>query len=91
MVIAVQVGPGWRAPCLRWHILGTCRDAGEVLVAAGRQGRITTHSLRREVLGEGALRGRSPRTKEGRIGPTAQLQWSVVSSQWSVKTATDGR
>ena len=30
----------------------------------------------------GALRGRSPRTREGRIGPTAQLQWLVVSGQW---------
>ena len=35
----------------------------------------------RHVVGEGALRGRSPRTREGRIGPTAQLQWSVVSGQ----------
>ena len=26
----------------------------------------------RDVVGEGALRGRSPRTREGRIGPTAQ-------------------
>ncbi len=32
----------------------------------------------RHVVGEGALRGRSPRTREGRIGPTAQLQWAVV-------------
>ena len=35
----------------------------------------------------GALRGRSPRTREGRIGPTAQncsSQQSVVSSQWLV-------
>jgi len=30
---------------------------------------------------EGALRGLRPRTREGRIGPTAQLQWSVVSGQ----------
>ena len=29
----------------------------------------------------GALRGRSPRTREGRLGPTVQLQWSVVSGQ----------
>ena len=33
---------------------------------------LRSHSMRREVLGEGALRGRSPRTREGRIGPTAQ-------------------
>ena len=31
----------------------------------------------------GALRGRSPRTREGRLGPTAQLQWLVGSGQWS--------
>ena len=41
---------------------------------------IDTRSAR-HVVGEGALRGRSPRTREGRIGPTAQLQQSVVSSQ----------
>ena len=32
---------------------------------------IDTRSAR-HVVGEGALRGRSPRTREGRIGPTAQ-------------------
>ena len=38
----------------------------------------------RHVAGEGALRGRSPRTREGRIGPTARNcsgQWLVVSGQ----------
>ena len=47
----------------------------------------------RHVVGEGALRGRSPRTREGRIGPTAQLQWSVVSEGWDLWTvggAVDG-
>ena len=42
---------------------------------------IDTRSTR-HVVGEGALRGRSPRTREGRIGPTARNcsgQWSVVS------------
>ena len=34
----------------------------------------------RDVVGEGALRGRSPRTREGRIGPTAQK----ISGQWLV-------
>ena len=62
-------------PCLCWHILGICQDAGWggglILVAAGRQGQFATHSVRRVFLG-GALRGRSPRTREGRIGPTAQ-------------------
>ena len=40
--------------------------------------------LARHVVGEGALRGRSPRTREGRLGPTAQKssgQWLVVSGQ----------
>ena len=40
--------------------LGTCWIVG-------------TRSMR-EVVGEGALRGRSPRTREGRIGPTARRQ-----------------
>ncbi len=78
MAIAVPVGPDWALPllpCLRWHILGICQDAGWggglILVAAGRQGQFATHSVRRVFL-EGALRGRSPRTREGRIGPTAQ-------------------
>ena len=31
----------------------------------------------RDVVGQGALRGRSPCTREGRIGPTAQMQRSV--------------
>ena len=44
-------------------IRGPTRDGTVVL---------PTHWLRREVVGEGALRGRSPRTREGRIGPTAQ-------------------
>ena len=41
---------------------------------------VDTRSMR-HVVGGGALRGRSPRTREGRIGPTAQNcsgQWSVV-------------
>ena len=32
---------------------------------------VDTRSMR-HVVGGGALRGRSPRTREGRIGPTAQ-------------------
>ena len=41
----------------------------------------STKGRRRDGVG-GALRGRSPRTREGRLGPTAQncsSQWSVVS------------
>ena len=47
---------------------------------AGTCSNMDTRSAR-HVVGEGALRGRSPRTREGRIGPTAQKcsgQWSVV-------------
>ena len=40
---------------------------------------IDTRSAR-HVVGEGALRGRSPRTREGRLGPTAQ-NCSNCSSQ----------
>ncbi len=54
--------------------------------SVGHLSNIGTRSAR-DVVGEGALRGRSPRTREGRIGPTAQLQWTVVSGQWLV-TAT---
>ena len=84
MVIAVNVGYVWAFPrlaCLRWRMLGTCHDAGG---SSGRRGspRSYCHTLGAAgVVGEGALRGRSPRTREGRIGPTAQLQWSVVSGQ----------
>ena len=45
--------------------------------------RISTPGRRRMLLG-GALRGRSPRTREGRLGPTARNcsdQWLVVSGQ----------
>jgi len=31
----------------------------------------------------GALRGRSPCTREGRRSDRPELQWSVVSGQWS--------
>ena len=79
MVIAVIVGDIWellRLSCLHWHVLGPCHDA-----RWGRRGSprdanfvLPTHLLRREVVGEGALRGRSPRTREGQIGPTAQMR-----------------
>ena len=32
---------------------------------------------------KGALRGESPRTSEGRRPDRPELQWSVISSQWS--------
>ena len=50
---------------------------------------VDTRSVR-DVVGEGALRGRSPRTREGRIGPTAQLQGLGVSGQWSVTGRLSG-
>ena len=55
---------------------------GETL-SVGHPPNVGTRSAR-HVVGEGALRGRSPRTREGRIGPTAQNcsgQWLVVSGQ----------
>ena len=83
VVIVVCVGSSWALPCLRWLTLDTSHDAGWGEVRSQRVVKVVlrTHSLRRRVLGEGALRGRSPRTREGRIGPTAQRQWSVVSGQ----------
>ena len=56
------------------------------LAKLGRTGtcRQSRHQVDEACCWGGALRGRSPRTREGRIGPTAQLQWSVVSGQWIV-------
>ena len=78
MVMAVNVGDIWALPglsCHRWHILGICLDAwgegGEARPPRDDNFKLATHSLRRGQEG-GALRGRSPRTREGRIGPTAQ-------------------
>ncbi len=51
---------------------------GRSTAAAGGQGHIALTLDAAGVVGEGALRGRSPRTREGRIGPTAQT--AVVSS-----------
>ena len=42
---------------------------------------------RRSGMRRGALRGESPRTREGRRPDRTELQWSVISSQWSVGTA----
>ena len=51
---------------------GGGRRMGRSTVAAGGQGHIALTLDAAGVVGEGALRGRSPRTREGRIGPTAQ-------------------
>jgi len=83
MVIAVNVEhirELLRLSFLRRHIPGTCQDAGwgDVRAAARRQLRIAL-TLATARIGPGALRGRSPRTREGRRPdrPTA-----VVSGQW---------
>ena len=80
--MAVYVGPNGallRLPCLRWHTVGTCQDAGEARVAAGRQLHFT-HILAAARIGPGALRGRSPRTREGRRPdrPKARREWRGV-------------
>ena len=70
-----------------WHLRrsdGTGRDV--VGLNSFDMAPVTNRDTRsaRQVVGEGALRGRSPRTREGLIGPTAQNcsgQWSVVSGQ----------
>ena len=92
VVIATYVGPNWALTRLRRHMLGICYEVGKgrSTVAAGGQGQIALTLGAAGVVGEGALRGRSPRTREGRIGPTAQLPWSVISGQWSVKAASVG-
>ena len=82
---AVCVGPGWALRCLRWMTLGTRHDGGWG-GSPGRSGssRSYNHTLAAAGGLGGALRGRSPRTREGRIGPTAQNcsgQWLVVSGQ----------
>ena len=76
MVMAVNVGHIWEWPrqsCLRLALYWGIRQLG-----GGKRGPtrvanfvLPTYWLQREVVGEGALRGRSPRTREGRIGPTA--------------------
>ena len=76
MVIAVNVGYVWESPrlsCLRWHILGICHDAG-LGGKPGRSGSSRSYCHTLDAAGGlgGALRGRSHRTREGRIGPTAQ-------------------
>ena len=88
MVIAVNVGHIWEWPrlsCLRLaHFRNLPGGGGKRGPTRVANFVLPTYSLRREVVGEGALRGRSPRTREGRIGPTARNcsgQWSVVSGQ----------
>ena len=76
MVMAVNVGDIWERARLSGLRLAHFRN---LPVGGGKRGPtrdgnfvLPTYWLRREVVGEGALRGRSPRTREGRIGPTAQ-------------------
>ena len=44
------------------------------------------HQVDEECCRRGGVAGAEPRTREGRIGPTDQLQWLVASSQWSEGT-----
>jgi len=63
-------------------LMGLARRGLAKHLRVGTRPNVDTRSTR-HVVG-GALRGRSPRTREGRIGPTAQNcsgQWSVVSGQ----------
>ena len=55
----------------------------------GNTGRCLNRSNcpRRSGTRRGALRGESPRTREGRRPDRPKLQWSVISSQWSEATA----
>ena len=78
----MQAQPGLTVESVSWayegrHKAGTYGDlmglAGRGLarhVRLGTCSNIVTRSAR-HVVGGGALRGRSPRTREGRIGPTA--------------------
>ncbi len=71
---------GW-GRCEGRHKAGTC---GDLMGLGGtwsgwtpwnrHLSPISTPGSMRRVVGEGALRGRSPRTREGRIGPTAQMR-----------------
>ena len=56
-----------------WGVDGNGGRGPAKLFQMGTWWKIDTRSAR-HVVGEGALRGRSPRTREGRIGPTAPKQ-----------------
>ena len=72
-----------RQLCLSGTVSGTGGTWSGWTPSIGHRLRISTPGRRGMLLG-GALRGRSPRTREGRIGPTAQN----CSGQWSEKTPT---
>ncbi len=55
------------------------------VLSVGHLSNIGTRSVR-DVVGEGALRGRSPRTREGRIGPTAQRRGESGEERGERKT-----
>ena len=70
MVKAVNVGDIWellRLSCLRWHIFGTCQDAGwgDVLAAAGRQLRIALTLAAARGCRTGGVAGAEPPHKGG--------------------------
>ena len=102
MVMAVNVGDIWAWPRLSCSRLAHFRNlpVGGGIRRPTRVGNFVLPSywLRREVVGEGALRGRSPRTREGRIGPTAQKRgernifrhtesWAPLGKDLAVTTA----
>ena len=85
MVIGVYVGHNWALPRLaglRWHILGTCQDGGwgRSTAAAGRQLHIAL-TLAATRTGPGALRGRSPRTREAACGRPPKCEERVKRSE----------
>ena len=64
-------------PELRWEWAGIMWDWRAVVWGSSFDWALVTNVgtlSARDVVGEGALRGRSPRTREGRIGPTAQMR-----------------
>jgi len=77
------VGRGRHKACPYEDLMGLAGRGLARHLRLGTCSNIDTRSIR-HVVGEGALRGRSPRTREGRLGPTAQNcsgQWLVVSGQ----------
>ena len=94
MVIAASVGYVWELPrlaYLRWHILGMCQDAG----GGVKPGRRETPTSNQPHTCNGADRrggvaGAEPPHKGGPDRPDRpELQWSVISDQWSVGGAEE--
>ena len=74
--------------CLAWLVWagshsGRATTWGKARVAAGRQLRIALTLAAARGFRRGGVAGAEPPHKGGRLRPTAQLQWSAVSVQWS--------